>query len=1484
MDYRHLKPAIFAVIFVTSLLLLQAPAAKAEINIQRSSDGGKTWNHVGHDTASLGVKAVSASGAECEDAVIGKTASSSSLLQQRRVPFANPGSNATQQTFMRFSNPNNSSTQVEVYGIDDTGTPNRSGPISFTLNAEASLQFTAQDMESGNTSKGLTGSFCDGAGKWQLIVRSDKSIEVMSLIRAPGGFLTSLNEVVPSSGDDRLVYFVNRASEPSQQTFLRIVNREATSGTVTISAIDDGGNAGASDITLSLAANDSQQMTSQDLENGNTSKGLVGAFGDGEGNWRITVNSTLNLDVMNLIRLPGGYLLNLGGIAPGTGNARNLNYVEPADESLRTSSVRVINTANAVATVTVTATDDNGAIAPKGEVIFTLAPLAAREITISDLENGNVDEGITGMLGDGSGRWRMTVSSTHTLEVMSLVETQDGFLTNLSRAAPATASSHKISVFNPGSNTSRRSTLRIANDGSAQAAITISGFDDAGQSGESDVTLDLSAGRSISISASDLENGNTNLGLIGALGNGTGKWRLTINANTSIQVQGLLDTPAGFITNLSRATEDQTTEPAPKSKGLTSFETNISSVIQGKCVACHKSGGAAGSTSLVYVSDSTAGYKQTNYDTLKSYIDAGNGNTLLNKGRGVGHGGGQQFSSDSQEFSDFSDFVDLLGEDVSASGFTGEYWEGVTFASPTKTLRRASLLLRGDVPTKDEERAITSGGEVALRDTIRGLMEGDGFHEFLTRGANDRLLTDKFLVNTAAFIVSDPNGRYFPIAAAHQYEANFAAGGNTAPQDRTWKDHWQWGLARAPVELIAHIIEEDRNYQEVVTADYMMVNYWSNKFLDAGAKFDGEDPRVFKPGKNNAQIVNDQLLVSEYTNKFGVKISSHGPYLDYPQAGVLNTHAFLNRYPTTETNRNRARARWTYLHFLGVDIEKSAERTVDAEALADKNNPTLNNPACTSCHAIHDPVAGTFQNYDEAGYYRSGNLGIDSLPMSYKENSEEYTQGDTWFKDMRSAGFEGQLASSQDNSLEWLGQVISSQDRYSEAAIKFWWPSLMGSLALEAPVASEDKDFDINLAAFEAQNSFIKGLGKKFTKGIEGGAAYNGKDLLTSMVLSEWFRADEVENSNVRSRLVNEIGTRRLLTPEELEKKSLSLLGWRWGQYAGWSQDQSNSFFNEYSHLRKLYNTYYGGTNSEGITVRSSALTALMVNVAEKQALDMACPAIMADFERPEGNRLLLNGIDSRTTPGTETIQDFTVDAISESEAGTYSFKSDIISGEKVLDISFTNDYYEEGLGDSNLKLIDFTVTDLTGDTVFYLHFKDIESVKGVTYSCGGPSNPGFDLWCDGTVSVPFPIELAGEYNFVVGAYGDQAGPSATQMVVAVNASDPKSSSTNGALAIKAVIVNLHNRLLGQSLDITNPEIDMTYQYLVDSWHARKNFMTEKNNTGASQYPDESCNWYSDEQTSKDGISGRINDPSGMKSSWQSVLAYLMTDFNYLHE
>ena len=101
------------------------------------------------------------------------------------------------------------------------------------------------------------------------------------------------------------------------------------------------------------------------------------------------------------------------------------------------------------------------------------------------------------------------------------------------------------------------------------------------------------------------------------------------------------------------------------------------------------------------------------------------------------------------------------------------------------------------------------------------------------------------------------------------------------------------------------------------------------------------------------------------------RVLNPGPLItDYPHAGILNTTAFLYRYPTTATNRNRARSRWTWYHFLGLDIEKSASRTTDPDALADTNNPTLLNPACTVCHTVLDPTAGTFQNYGDEGYYK----------------------------------------------------------------------------------------------------------------------------------------------------------------------------------------------------------------------------------------------------------------------------------------------------------------------------------------------------------------------------------------------------------------------------------------------------------------------------------------------------------------------------------
>ena len=52
-------------------------------------------------------------------------------------------------------------------------------------------------------------------------------------------------------------------------------------------------------------------------------------------------------------------------------------------------------------------------------------------LTAQELEQGGDD--IVGRFGNGAGRWRLTVSADQSIQVMSLMQSLTGHLTNLSR-------------------------------------------------------------------------------------------------------------------------------------------------------------------------------------------------------------------------------------------------------------------------------------------------------------------------------------------------------------------------------------------------------------------------------------------------------------------------------------------------------------------------------------------------------------------------------------------------------------------------------------------------------------------------------------------------------------------------------------------------------------------------------------------------------------------------------------------------------------------------------------------------------------------------------------------------------------------------------------------------------------------------------------------------------------------------------------------
>ena len=398
------------------------------------------------------------------------------------------------------------------------------------------------------------------------------------------------------------------------------------------------------------------------------------------------------------------------------------------------------------------------------------------------------------------------------------------------------------------------------------------------------------------------------------------------------------------------------------------FRKSISEpVVQSKCINCHVSGGASGATRLVFTPATTNDHVSFNYQVFEDFfVSVPNGAALiLDKIRGVAHGGGTQVPAGSGLYADMERFLDLLDGSDAAPVTAETLFDTVRMRSNRETLYRAAIILAGRIPT-DAEYAALEGGLLA---PVRGLMTGRGFHDFLIRAANDRLLTE----GAQPFLDSRFLNHRNEVNRLRTAENDGIEGAQRA---RYHFLHGVWfGTRRAPLELVAHVVENDMPYTEILTADYVMANPQAALAYGANEEFaDADDVHEFRPARVEGYYPSVECE--------GSRCVAEDPALVVPHAGILSAQSLLYRYPTTPTNRNRARARWTYYHFLGVDVERLGPRVLDPSSLVDEENPTMHNPACTSCHGILDPVAGTFQHYDKFGLYK-GNWGENSLPYSY---------------------------------------------------------------------------------------------------------------------------------------------------------------------------------------------------------------------------------------------------------------------------------------------------------------------------------------------------------------------------------------------------------------------------------------------------------------------------------------------------------------------
>jgi len=501
--------------------------------------------------------------------------------------------------------------------------------------------------------------------------------------------------------------------------------------------------------------------------------------------------------------------------------------------------------------------------------------------------------------------------------------------------------------------------------------------------------------------------------------------------------------------------------------------------------------------------------------------------------------------------------------------------------SASATLHAVSMQLLSRVPTQAEKDTVAAQGEQGLRMVLPAMMKEPAFYVRLSEIFNDWLHTNRYLSSNGPEAALQlmrryPNARWFDPGESlrgQDYQFNRLTTNNS--------------VATEPLELINYVVKNDLPMTEILTAKYFMVNGYSAKSYGlSNIPFTNEwDPSEFHPA----------VL----------------PGL--PHSGILSSLMFLNRYPTSATNRNRARSRVVYDLFLDVDILALDGARPDGSAVdISSSAPTMENPDCVKCHSLLDPVASSFKNWNLAGTYAP------------RRN---------WYTDMFQAGFAASVlpVSSTQEPLQWLSEKIVADPRFDTGIVRLMYTGLTGHEPLHSPGSAAST---AEQEAYAAESAVLAAITATYVASNR-----NLKTLLTEIVLSPYWRAQGLTDANYA--IVHEnTGAARLLTPEMLNRKLAALFGFEWrGPLDQYAQAQRVPGTARLLDKRQYFNQIYGGIDSFSITERLTNPNGLMVFVQERMANEMACYGVPQDFLSAQGKRRLFPFVEMSTQLGSAAEQ-----------------------------------------------------------------------------------------------------------------------------------------------------------------------------------------------------------------------------------------------------
>jgi hypothetical protein len=628
-----------------------------------------------------------------------------------------------------------------------------------------------------------------------------------------------------------------------------------------------------------------------------------------------------------------------------------------------------------------------------------------------------------------------------------------------------------------------------------------------------------------------------------------------------------------------------------------------------KCLTCHRKGGDAESSKFVLIDprkvagaahDNAMRHNRAAFARMAAVKQKDKSRMLLKVVGELDHGGADVLEPDSSGYRILADFIRRVNGPgttkapaVTADPKAPPFFQGVVMLDDRRLLRRVTLSLAGRLPTDTELAAIAKDGPKALPAILDAIMKEDAFYDRIREGFNDIFLTLGVDGNADQTVLS-----YEHFEKTRHWYQKFDL---SHIKDKNERQRTEWKIAAEyrkallgePMKLIEHIVRNDRPFTEIVTGDFIMVSPYSARgygvFDEVKGKFKNpDDPYEYVPVKLKSLIGRSKQENQESATGF------------YSHAGLLSTFQYLTRYPTTETNRNRLRARMYYQHFLGVDVLELAARVSDAAAVTAKYKvPTMEAPECVVCHKTLDPVAGLFQDF-----WRFADQGVYGRRKG------------GWFTDIFPAGFEGDSlpAAERWRSLQWLGEHTAKDPRFAVAMTEHVYFILTGRKVLLPPKDLEDPLYPARLRAYSEQRRQTEAIASRFAQ-----SGFNLKSVFKDWIASDFYRADalaSVVKEPCRRAELDDVGLVRLLSPEQLERKIQAVFGEKWGKLTG------------------QLATLYGGIDSKEVTDRATDPSGAMGAIQRTLSNDVACKNVARDFARPARERRLFPGIEKDVLPG----------------------------------------------------------------------------------------------------------------------------------------------------------------------------------------------------------------------------------------------------------